>query len=70
MIKINSKSTAGDIIQGLILEITGKSFGLCGTKRLIQSNEKLTIPAHYEYNVFNLEIDGFVDCEGIINLLN
>ena len=40
---------------------------LAGTKNLIQAHELLIIAENYEYNVFNLTIDGTVDLYGEIN---
>jgi len=45
------------------------SMFLCGTKNKIEANETLTIPEHYEYNSFILDIEGIVDCTGSINIL-
>lgn len=39
-----------------------------GVKTLIETNDVLTIPVNYEYNVYRLTIDGIINSDGVINL--
>lgn len=40
-----------------------------GVKRLIQTNETLRIPDHYDYNTYKLTVDGHIILDGKINFL-
>lgn len=51
---------------GVGIRINGDLLG--GVKSLILSNETLTIPEYYEYNIHNLEVQGQINCEGCINI--
>ena len=57
-------------VTGLSL-IIGNSgiYFLAGVKNYIAPNEVLTIPQYYEYNLFELNIDGIVNNNGTINFL-
>ena len=51
---------------GIGIKLNGKVIG--GVKRLIEINDILDIPLHWEYNVSYLEVDGIIDNESIINI--
>jgi hypothetical protein len=52
---------------GIGITLNGRVIG--GVKRLIQTGEILDIPLYWEYNVFNLNIDGVIINEGEINIM-
>ena len=58
-----------DINTGITVFDGIKSRYLSGTKNYIALNEELTIPQYYEYNLFELNIDGIVNNNGTINFL-
>ena len=39
-----------------------------GVKSFIESDETLSIPEYYEYNLHKLTVDGMINCYGTINI--
>lgn len=52
---------------GTGVTLNDKSIG--GVKTLIESVDVLNIPENYDYNIFVLNVEGIINCEGQINLL-
>jgi hypothetical protein len=52
---------------GIGITLNGRVIG--GVKRLIQTGEILDIPLYWEYNVSNLVVDGVIQVDGIINII-
>ena len=55
--------------QGITLSVNGINGYLSGIKNKIETDEILTIPENYEYNIFKLDVDGIVNNNGEINFL-
>lgn len=55
---------------GIGIRLNGYVIG--GVKRLIQEDEILDIPNYWEYNVYNLDVEGRIDIDGdgMINIMN
>jgi hypothetical protein len=53
---------------GIGITLNGRVIG--GVKRLIQTGEILDIPLYWEYNVTRLEVDGNIQLDGTINILD
>ena len=55
---------------GIGIRLNGLVIG--GVKRFIEINDILDIPNYWEYNVFDLDVDGRIDidADGMINLLD
>jgi len=47
--------------------INGKVIG--GVKRVIQECDTLTIPEYYEYNTMRLQVEGLINVQGNLNIL-
>jgi len=43
---------------------------LAEPKNLIGTSDTLNIPENYEYNVTELVVDGVIDCDGVINIID
>lgn len=50
--------------------ITLNSDYVCGFKHFIDIDEHVKVPIEYEYNGFNLEIDGILEVDGIVNIIH
>jgi hypothetical protein len=66
-----------EIVISASLPSSGDSVGvsmgdkfLSGFKSVIKEDEHVIVPAEYEYNGFNLAIDGVLEIEGVVNLFN
>ena len=55
---------------GIGITLNGRVIG--GVKRFIEENDILDIPNYWEYNVFDLDVDGRIDIDenGMINILD
>jgi hypothetical protein len=53
---------------GIGITLNGRVIG--GVKRLIEENEFLDVPLHWEYNVVFLDVIGTIDLQGEINILS
>ena len=55
---------------GVGIKLNGQVIG--GVKRFIKESEMLDIPSYWEYNVFNLDLDGTIniDANGMINIMD
>ena len=73
---VSSQEANGDInllIPSGLGDSVGVSMGdkfLSGFKSFIKEDEHVIVPAEYEYNGFNLAIDGVLEIEGVVNLFN
>jgi len=68
---VMKKYGAGEIIiinSGVGIRLNNEIIG--GQKRLIETHETLGIPVNWEYDVFHLDVDGVIECEGEINIIN
>lgn len=50
--------------------ITLNNSYIAGVKSKIDVNDVLDIPEYWEYNLYELEILGFVNCNGTINIMD
>lgn len=55
-------------VSGVGIMLNDKVIG--GVKSLIEINDILFIPENFEYNLLNLQIEGVINNEGVINILN
>ena len=55
---------------GIGIKLNGQVIG--GVKRFIEETDILDIPSYWEYNVFNLDVEGRIDIDanGMINILD
>jgi hypothetical protein len=60
----------GGTFTGIGIRLNGQVIG--GVKRFIEQNDFLEIPSYWEYNVFNLDVDGVIEIEefGMINIMD
>lgn len=52
---------------GVGVRINGDLIG--GVKSVIEVNEILDIPENFEYNIYRLNINGTVNCNGTVNIM-
>lgn len=52
---------------GIGIKLNNKVIG--GVKNYIEQDDVLEIPEYFDYNVFNLRVDGTINCNGQINIL-
>lgn len=52
---------------GVGIRLNGDLLG--GIKTLIEMNDILTIPGNYDYNTYQLDIQGSIECNGQINMM-
>jgi hypothetical protein len=54
-------------ISGVGVTLNDKIIG--GVKSYIEEDDVLVIPENYEYNVFNLKVDGVINNSGLITIM-
>ena len=64
---IMKKYSGDSSLTGVGCKLNGEVMG--GVKTLILADDSLYVPENYEYNAFFLNIDGSVDCDGVINIM-
>jgi len=52
---------------GIGITLNGAVIG--GVKSLIEEEDILDIPEYYEYNIYDLDVDGIINCDGVINTI-
>lgn len=60
----------GDVdisVTGVGITLNDKIIG--GVKNVIEFTDILQIPENYEYNLLTLQVDGVINCNGTINIL-
>jgi hypothetical protein len=63
-------SGSGGGFGGVGIKLNSEVIG--GVKRFIEQNDTLDIPSYWEYNVFNLDVEGVIniDANGMINIMD
>ena len=67
MVKKGGGANGGDDGVGGV-GITLNNLVVGGVKRLIESNDTLSIPENWDYNTYRLDVNGTINCAGTINL--
>lgn len=62
--------STGNFNIGVKLKVGTDEKFLSGTKKYIDTDETLLIPEEYEYDCTELVVDGVVDCDGDINIID